>query len=53
MLKLSGRVAAIQQNGLIVADRKLGAFSMPWQPNATCPSGTSCPAKAAETFREE
>ena len=45
--------ADIQQNGLIAADRRLGAFSVPWQPSATFPSGTSCPAMAAETFREE
>jgi len=41
------------QDGLIAADRKPAAFSMPWQPSATCPSGTSHPATAAETFRGE
>src|SRR6266481_3004087 len=40
-------VELILRSGLIAADRKLGAFSMPWQPSATCPSGTSCPATAA------
>jgi hypothetical protein len=38
---------------LTAVDRKLEAFSMPWQPSATCPSGTSRPATAAETSREE
>ena len=39
--------------GLTAVDRKFGAFLAPLPPSATCPSGTSRPAKAAETFREE
>src|SRR4029077_19882343 len=42
------RLRHIQHDGLIAVDRRPRAFSGPWQPSEISPSGTSCPATAAE-----